>query len=87
MTPVVNPQGRLDLLLLRLAEGVTRTIEQRTGVRIWDGEDGLSGVLQDKVRELKIPNRPIDLQQPVSVRALAEEAGFIRRRRERRLKK
>jgi hypothetical protein len=83
MTPAPDPRGRLDLALLRLAETVTRKIETATGLSIWDGEDGLSGVMQDKVRELKIPTEPLDLKRPVSVRALAEQAGFIKARRAR----
>ena len=76
-----NRQGRIDLLLLDLAKQAARIVEAKTGCSFWDGEDGLSGVLEDKVREMKIPDKPIDLVRPVSVRALAEQAGFIKRRR------
>lgn len=74
-------QGRLDLLLLGIAEQAARIVERKTGFSFWDGEDGLSGVMRDKVRELKVPDKPLDLAQPVSVRAMAEQAGFIKRRR------
>jgi hypothetical protein len=83
VTPAPDPRGRLDLALLRLAETVTRKVELATGLSIWDGEDGLSGVMQDKVRELKIPTEALDLKRPVSVRSIAEQAGFIKKRRAR----
>lgn len=79
LTP--DPRGRLDVLLLRLGEAVARTVERKLNVSLWDGEDGLEGVLQDKLRELKIPDAPVDLARPVSVRSVAEQAGFIRHRR------
>lgn len=79
--PSPDPRGRLDLVLLRLAEQVTRKVEQAAGLSIWDGEDGLSGVMKDKIRELKIPTDPIHMGSTISVRSIAEQAGFIKRRR------
>lgn len=79
----VNPAGRLDVLLMRLAETAVRTVEARTGLSIWDGEDGLSGVMQDKLRELKVPDQPIDFGKTISVRNIAESAGFVKRKRAR----
>lgn len=87
MAPVPDPRGRVDLLLMRLAEGLTRVVEQKTGLSIWDGEDGLSGVMQDKMRELKVPTKPLNMDGGVSVRTLAEQIGFLQKRRERRLRK
>jgi hypothetical protein len=81
LTPAPNPRGRLDLALLRLAETVTRKVESATGLSLWDGEDGLAGVMRDKVRELRIPTEALDLKAPVSMRSIAEQAGFIKRRR------
>jgi len=79
--PSPDPRGRLDLVLLRLAEQVTRKVEAAAGLSIWDGEDGLSGVMQDKIRELKIPTEPLNMGATFSVRTIAEQAGFIKRRR------
>ena len=53
----------------------------------WDGEDGLRAVIETKLREMGIPDKPVPLsgEGAVTPRDLAEHAGFIKRRK--RLKK
>lgn len=54
---------------------------------IWHGEDGIEGVMRQKLKELKVPEKVSVKAQDVSVRGIAENAGFIKRpRAHRRLK-
>lgn len=56
---------------------------------MWPGDDGLEGVMRQKLMEMGVPQRPIELTGPrgMTVRQMAEESGFIKRpRRQRRVK-
>ena len=81
-----DPTGRIDVLLLRLAEAGTRWIEKQAAARaglqvnLWDGKEGLGQVLQTKVEELGF-GEPV----PMTPDALARALGFIKGRK--RLKK
>ena len=84
---IPDPKGRLDVLLFRLAEQGVRFVERRFGLQVWDGAEGLGGVVEDKIRELKVPDKPITGEPgavaAVTPRSLAEQVGFIKRRRAR----
>lgn len=74
--------GRLDIVLLRLAEAGTRWIEKQAAARaglqvnLWDGKEGLGQVLQTKVEELGF-GEPV----PMTPDALARALGFIKGRK------
>lgn len=73
--------------LMALAERATRALEARTGLQLWDGESGLGSVCAQKLRELKVPVHPIKLAGDTGAltpRAVAEQTGFVRRKRVRR---
>lgn len=61
--PEANPLGRLDVLLMRLAERTTRWAERKAAekfgaaVNLWDGPEGLGHVLKTKVEESGFRNR------------------------------
>jgi hypothetical protein len=65
-------------------------IAQRFGLgELWAGDDGFEGVLRQKLSEMGVPQRPIELTGPrsMTVRQMAEQSGFIRKpRRQRRVK-
>ena len=73
----VSPAGRLDILLLRLAEAGTRWAERRAQqvlkvpVNLWDGETGVGVVLEQKLEELGVPREKLTAQ------LLAERLGFV----------
>lgn len=75
-----NPQLRLDILLLRLAEAGARWAEYRAAtvlkvpVSLWDGPGGVGAVLEQKLDELGVPREQLT---PATV---ARIAGFIGRR-------
>lgn len=66
MTPTIPTKGRVDLLLLGLAEkfcGLARTeIRNRTGydVDLWD-EGGIRNAVTEAIGEYGIPTEPIDI--------------------------
>lgn len=66
--------------LMALAEKVTRMIEQRTGVPLWDGEEGMQAVCKQKLDELGVSTEPIRL----TPRLAAEQTGIVKRRKKRR---
>lgn len=73
--------------LMAVAERLTRALELRTGLQLWDGEEGLGLVCDQKLRELKVPVRPIKLDAAgsrLTPRAFAERTGFVKRKRARR---
>jgi hypothetical protein len=51
--------------------------------KYWDGEEGLSGVVQQKLSDMGVPEKPIPLNVPqgMTARQLAEHAGFIKKRK------
>ena len=65
-----------------------RIVEGLGLAEFWDGDDGLEGVLRDKLRESGVPEKPIALsgQGGMTPRQVAEHAGFIRRRKLRKVK-
>jgi hypothetical protein len=67
--------------LMALAERLARLAERRYGVQLWDGEEGLGSVVEQKLKELKVPEKPIQLGQVLTPRQLAEQTGFIKRKR------
>lgn len=50
---------------------------------IWKGEDGLEGVMRQKLKEVGVPEHPVPINGPegMTVRQMAEESGFIKRPR------
>jgi hypothetical protein len=49
---------------------------------MWAGEDGFEGVARQKLIELGVPDKAVDLAGPgaMTPRQLCEESGFIKRR-------
>ena len=79
MKPVIvsdNPAGRLDILLLRLAEAGTRWAEEKirtvakVPVSLWDGPGGVGVVLQTKLDEFGVPN------EQLTPAIIADRLGF-----------
>lgn len=76
----VAVQGRLDILLLRLAEAGTRWAERRAQellrvpVNLWDGSNGVGAVLGQKLNEWNVPN------EPLTPALMAERVGFMGKR-------
>ncbi len=65
------------------AEKLTRAVEKRIGIDLWDGDEGVSGVAADILRGFKVPEA-ISL----SPRGVAERSGLVRKRSpKRRLRK
>jgi hypothetical protein len=75
----VDPKGRLDILLLRLGEIVTRKVEKVLGpnVNIWDGPGGLREVAELKLSELGLAG------QIMTPKQIAEQLGVIGRKKRR----
>jgi len=84
--PIVppSPEGRFDILLLRLGEAAFAWFDRRlnTGGALvntfWHGQDGLRSVVEAKIDEFGVP------REKLTPRVLAERAGFIKPRRLRR---
>ncbi len=58
MTNAVNPVGRVDLLLLQVAQELCkRHVEPRLGVEVWNA--GLDRVAAEFLRSRKVPQVPI----------------------------
>jgi len=76
----VDPTGRLDIVLIRLAEAGVRWGEQKVAskfgllLNVWDGPDGLKHVLETKVQEM-------GLNEPMTPESLARHLGFIKSRK------
>jgi hypothetical protein len=51
--------------------------------QLWEGQNGLEGVIEQKLNEIGVPQKPIDITGPqgLTVRQFAEESGFIKRRK------
>ncbi len=87
MTPTLPKTFTPHKGLMALAERLVRIAERRYGVELWDGENGFGGVVEQKLKELKVPEKPIQLGQVLTPRQLAEQTGFVKRKRSaRRLK-
>ncbi len=78
----VNPAGRVDVLLLRLGELVTRNLERRLAslvgvpdLNLWDGPEGGQTVVQGFCDEHGLTGFSIT---PATV---AQRAGLIRKKR------
>lgn len=87
MTPV--PKRPIVFTPLKGALSVAQLVANRLGLgELWHGEDGIEGVITDKLRELGVPHKPVPLTGPqgLTVRKFAEEGGFIRRKRNRRVR-
>lgn len=91
MTPARKPVVRSVQFtpfqgLMACAEKLTRVIETRVGVPLWDGEDGVSGVAADILRGFGVPEKAIDMGTPervISPRMVAERVGLLKRKRTR----
>jgi len=81
----LRAQGGLEFRPMQGLIGIgERIASQFPGFReVWEGEDGLRAVTQQKLKELGVPDKPIPLTsgQKVTPRSLAEHAGFIKRRK------
>ena len=67
------------------ALSIGRLLAERFGLgELWEGEDGFEGVARQKLAELGVPEKPLALTGPqasMTPRQMAEQAGFIKRRR------
>jgi len=69
--------------LMAVADAVASAFERRFNVRLWHGDEGLRGVIQQKLTEMGVPEKPIQLtgSPDITPRAFAEHIGFIRRKK------
>jgi hypothetical protein len=76
-----SPAGRLDILILRLAELGTRRLEgyltAATGqpVNLWDSAGGIQAIFDRLLADLKVPDRKVTPEM------LAERLGFLKPKR------
>ncbi len=69
--------------LMAVAKRVAGVIEQRTGAKLWDGEDGLEGVTSDILKGFGLSEKPISLAgdgRAISPRVVAEACGLPKRK-------
>ena len=69
-----DPQFRLDILLMRVAELATRTVERNLGpgCNLWDAAGGVKAVMERKLKELGVPG------EKVTAEMLAEKMGLLK---------
>lgn len=82
MTPA--PKRPVVFTPLKGALSVARVLAHRCGLgQLWEGQDGIEGVLADKLKELGVPHAPVPLTGPegMTVRQFAEQGGFIKKRK------
>jgi len=82
MTPVAKRP--VVFTPMKGALSIARTLAEHFGVsQLFEGEDGIEGVLRQKLKELGVPEKPVELNgaQGMTVRQMAEESGFIKRAR------
>lgn len=92
--PRADPRGgnavmrdRIEFTPVQGLLAVGRRLAAHLGLgEIWQGEEGLEGVVRQKLKEVGMPERVSVQSRDVTVRGLAENAGFIKRRPHRRLK-
>ena len=73
--------GRIDILIMRIAERATRLVETKLaerGFRVnwWDGADGVRALVEDALSDYRVPRESI-----FTPRAVARRVGFIGKRR------
>lgn len=82
--PPPDPAGRLDLLLVRSAELLTRRFEKALGVPIWT--EDLAAALQELIEDAGVPHEPIDVDHSIGnllAAAIRQDRPSVRRRRAR----
>ena len=70
--------------LMAVAKRFAGVIEQRTGVVLWAGPDGMEGVKADVLRGLGLTEKPISLGGnglPISPRVVAQKCGLLPKRK------
>lgn len=69
--------------LMAVADRIAWMIERKFNIALWQGEDGLRGVIQQKLTEMGVPQKPIQLtgSPDITPRAFAEHIGFVRRKK------
>lgn len=75
--------------LMAVADRIACSLERKFHFQVWHGADGLRGVVQQKLTEVGVPETPITLvgNPGLTLRAFAEQSGFIRpKKRMRRVK-
>jgi hypothetical protein len=73
------PAGRLDILLIRLAEFATRAVEKRIGggCNLWDGDGGIKSVVEAKIDQMGVP------REQLTPAMIAEYSGFLKAKKRR----
>ena len=58
-------------------------MERKFHVQMWHGSEGLRGVIEQKLVEVGVPEQPIPIvsNPALTPRAVAEQTGFIRRKK------
>ncbi len=89
LRPVVRP---VEFRPFQGCMAAVRRLTEHVGLgSLWDGEDGISGVAADILRDLGVSEKPMPLgdgQRAVSPRIVAEKCGLLKRRKsQRRLRK
>ena len=69
--------------LMAIGDKLAALFEAKFGVKLWHGDEGLRGVIQQKLTELGVPEKPIQLtgSPEITPRAFAKHVGFIRRKK------
>lgn len=79
--PPQNDPAGLDRLILAVGKAAhdlvaAKAAKMGVALNVWDGENGLQGVIQDVIREKRIPNKR--LPDLVSPRSIAENIGVLK---------
>ena len=82
VTPVEPLKKPLEFTPMKGLMSIGQLICDRFGLmELWKGDDGLEGVMQQKLTELGVPKGPVPISGPegMTIRQVAEQAGFIKR--------
>jgi hypothetical protein len=68
---MTDAHGRVDILILRLAEELARRMSVQTGLDFWNGnpalgQSGLKQIAEQIIRDANIPSEPIDVPMTIA---------------------
>jgi hypothetical protein len=80
-----NPQGRVDLLLMRLGEEVCKRVQSKTGIDLWNGspetnQSGAKQLLEEFIGLSGIPQTPIDVPMTLAQLVLPKRSRIVNNR-------
>ena len=83
--PAVEPLKKpVEFTPMKGLMSIGQIICDRFGLmELWKGDDGIEGVMRQKLTELGVPKEPISISGPkgMTIRQVAEQSGFIKRPR------